>query len=150
MASSVRKGEPGLKEPLTEELLDELMSVSSVGDYLERHRFSERGLSAYLQELLVERGLLQSVVVREAQLNPTFGYQVFMGKRGAGRNTVLQIAFAMGLSPREANRALQAAGANGLYPKNRRDAILIYCLQHNVGLMKANETLYGLGEDVLC
>lgn len=88
--------------------------------------------------------------MREAQLNPTFGYQVFMGKRGAGRNTVLQIAFAMGLSPREANRALQAAGANGLYPKNRRDAILIYCLQHNVGLMKANETLYGLGEDVLC
>ena len=139
-----------MDEPLTEELLDELMSASSVGDYLEGHSFSERALSEYLQQLLAERGLLQPAVVREAQLNPTFGYQVFMGKRGAGRNTVLQIAFAMGLTPRETNRALQAAGANELYPKNRRDAIIIYCLQHSVGLMKANEVLYGFGEDVLC
>lgn len=139
-----------MEEPLTEELLDELMSAPSVGDYLEGHRFSERALSEYLQQLLVERGLVQPTVVHEAQLNPTFGYQVFMGKRGAGRDTVLRIAFAMRLSLRETNRALQAAGSNELYPKNRRDAILIYCLQCGTTLMEANEALYEFGEDLLC
>lgn len=139
-----------MEEPLTEELLKELMNASSLGDYLEDWRFSDRALSEYLQQLLDERGLVQSAVVRAAQLNPTFGYQVFMGKRGAGRNTVLQIAFAMNLTPRETNRALQAAGSNELYPKNRRDAIMIYCLQHATGLMKANEALYEFGEELLC
>ena len=132
------------------ELLDELMSASSVGDYLEGHRFSERALSDYLQELLADRELVQPTIVHEAQLNPTFGYQVFMGKRGAGRDTVLRIAFAMRLTPRETNRALQAARANALYPKNRRDAILIYCLEHETGLMGANAALYEFGEDLLC
>ena len=139
-----------MEEPLTEELLDELMSTSSVGDYLEGHRFSERALSDYLQQLLEERGLVQPTVVHEAQLNPTFGYQVFMGQRGAGRDTVLRIALAMRLTLREANRALQAACANQLYPKNRRDAIIIYCLQHDAGLMGANEALYEFGEELLC
>lgn len=139
-----------MQEPLTEELLDELMSSPSIEKYLERHRLSERGLSEYLQQLLAERGLVQSAVVRDAQLNPTFGYQVFTGLRGAGRNTALQISFAMKLSPRETNRVLQVAGANELYPKNRRDAIILYCLQHGVGLMKANETLFEFGEEVIC
>ena len=83
-------------------------------------------------------------------MNPTFGYQVFVGTRGAGRNTVLQIAFAMHLSLRETNRLLQAAGANVLYAKNRRDVIIIYCLTHGASLMKANETLYGFGEETIC
>lgn len=139
-----------MDEPLTEELLDELLSAPSVESYLERHRLDGRGLSAYLQEQLAEKGLRQPAVVREAQLNPTFGYQVFMGMRGAGRNTVLQICFAMGMSVRETNRALQAAGANGLYPKGRRDAIIIFCLEHGASLLQANETLYRFGEATLC
>ena len=139
-----------MSELLTEELLDELLSSPSVEEYLERRRFDERGLSGYLQSLLTEKGLVQAQIVRAAQLNPTFGYQVFMGTRGAGRNTVLQIAFAMGLTPREANRALQAAGANALYPKSRRDAIIIFCLQHGVDLVHANETLYRFGEETVC
>lgn len=150
MVPTKREGGSKLEEPLTEELLDELMSASSVGDYLEGHRFSERALSDYLQELLADRELVQPTIVHEAQLNPTFGYQVFMGKRGAGRDTVLRIAFAMRLTPRETNRALQAARANALYPKNRRDAILIYCLEHETGLMGANAALYEFGEDLLC
>lgn len=139
-----------LDEPLTEDLLDELMSTPSVHEYLEGHLFPERALSDYLQQLLKERNLVQPTVVHEARLNPTFGYQVFMGKRGAGRDTVIRIALAMKLTPREANRALQAAGANELYPKARRDAIIIYCLQHGTGLMGANEALYEFGEDLLC
>ena len=139
-----------MAEPLTEELLAELANAPSLQQLVNDGAFVERSLPEYLQALLRERGLIRSEVVRKAQLNPTFGYQVFTGARGAGRNTVLQLCFAMNLSLREANRLLQAAGCNALYPKSRRDAIIIYCLLHQIDLMGANDTLYDFGEDVIC
>ena len=63
---------------------------------------------------------------------------------------MLQLAFAMHLSLKEADRLLQAAGANGLYCKNRRDAIIIFCLDHGYGLQKTDEELYRFNEDTIC
>lgn len=139
-----------MKEPLTEELLQELLSAADVRAFADGHCAAQRSLSDYLQQLLDEKGLERSVVVRAAGLNDTFGYQIFMGQRGASRNKVLQLAFAMGCTLREANRLLQAAGANSLYCKNRRDAIIIFCLDHGYGLQKTDEELYRFGEDTIC
>ena len=88
--------------------------------------------------------------MRRAGLNDTFGYQIFMGPRGASRNKVLQLAFALGLTLKEADRLLQAAGASGLYCKDRRDAIIIFCLDHGYSLQKTDEELYRFGEDTIC
>ena len=139
-----------MKEPLTDELLDELLSAPDPHSFVESHRIGDRSMSEYLQQLLDEKGLERSVVVRAAGLNETFGYQIFMGQRGASRNKVLQLAFALGCTLREANRLLQAAGANGLYCKNRRDAIIIFCLDRGYGLQKTDEELYRFGEDTIC
>ena len=139
-----------MKEPLTDELLDELLNAPDPRTFAERHDIRSRSMAEYLQQLLEEKGLERSVVVREAGLNETFGYQIFMGQRGASRNKVLQLAFAMGCTLREANRLLQAAGANSLYCKNRRDAIIIFCLDRGCGLRKTDEELYRFGEDTIC
>ena len=53
-------------------------------------------------------------MVRMADLNETFGYQIFTGARHPSRNKVLQIAFAMALTLKETDRVLTAAGANVL------------------------------------
>lgn len=139
-----------MEEPLTEELLAELLSSPSAEDYLEHHPSNERELAAYLQELLEERGLLRKDVVRAAQLNETYGYQIFTGQRTRpGRDKVLQIAFAMGLDLRTTDRLLQAAGASRLYCKDRRDAIIMFCIDRRTPLAKVNETLFKLGEPTL-
>ena len=103
-------------------------------------------MAEYLQQLLDEKGLERSKVVREAGLNDTFGYQIFKGTRKASRDKVLQLAFAMQLGLRETDRLLQAAGANELYCKNRRDAIIIFAVQKGYTLQKVNEELYRLGK----
>lgn len=139
-----------MEEPLTEELLSELLSSPSVDSFVDNAAIGERSLSEYLQQLLSEKGLKQSAVVRDAGLNNTFGYQIFKGTRKASRNKVLQIAFAMGLSLRETDRLLQAAGANGLYCKNRRDAIIIFSVKHGYSLQKTEEELYRFGEETIC
>ena len=139
-----------MAERLTEELLDELLNSSSLEGYLEQNKPSSRTLAEYLQQLLDEKGLERSRVVRMANLNDTFGYQIFRGTRHPSRDKVLQIAFAMALTLRETNRALTAAGASELYCKDRRDAIIIFCLDRGCSLQKVNEELYRFGERTIC
>ena len=103
----------------------------------------------YLKQLLEEKGLERSRVVRMADLNETFGYQIFTGARHPSRNKVLQIAFAMALTLKETNRALSAAGANVLNCKDRRDAIIIFCIDRGCSLQKVNEELYRFGEETV-
>ena len=136
-----------MEEPLTEELLSELLGSANPQTFLEQHPAQERELATYLCELLDERGLKRKDVVREAQLNETYGYQIFTGQRKhPSRDKILQIAFAMSLDLRTTDRLLQAAGVSRLYCKDRRDAIIMFWIDRHASLTKVNETLFGLGE----
>lgn len=139
-----------MAERLTEELLGELLEAPSIDGFVAENNLGHRSLSDYLNELLEEKRLKRSQVVHMADLNETFGYQIFTGQRHPSRNKVLQIAFAMALTLREANRALEAAGVSSLYSKDRRDAIIIFCLDRGCSLQKVNEELYRFGEETLC
>ncbi len=139
-----------MDEKITEELLAELLSAPSIEAFLDENDADEVSLSAYLQKLLDEKDLKRAEVIRMANLNATFGYQIFTGARGAGRDTILQLAFAMQLTLRETNRLLQAAGVNGLYCKSRRDGIIIFCIEHSHSLQRTNEELYRFGESTIC
>ena len=139
-----------MTERLTEELLDELLDAPSIDAYVEARDPRPRSLSAYLEQLLAEKHLERAQVVRMANLNETYGYQIFKGERNPGRDKVLQIAFAMALSLRETNRALTAAGVSRLYANERRDEIIIFCLDRGCSLQKVNEELYRFGEDTVC
>ena len=138
------------RERLTEELLHELLDAPTVDSFLGSHELPDISLSDYLQQLLEEKHLERVRVVRMADLNETFGYQIFTGQRHPSRNKVLQIAFAMALSVRETNRALTAAGVARLDPKCRRDATILFSIDRARSLQKVNEELYRLGEDTIC
>ena len=139
-----------MAEPLTEKLLEELLSGPDLGSYVEAHTKAPVTLAGYLCQLLEEKGLDQARVVRMADLNATYGYQIFTGGREhPSRDKILQIAFAMALTLRETNRALSLADAGELYCKNRRDAIIIYCIDRGCSLQKVNEELFRFGEDAI-
>lgn len=139
-----------MAEKLTEELLSELLDAPTIDGFVAKNVLGHRKLGEYLEELLEQKGLKRSQVVHMANLNETFGYQIFTGQRNPSRNKVLQIAFAMALSLRETNRALEAAGVSSLYSKDRRDAIIIFCLDRGCSLQKVNDELYRFGEETLC
>lgn len=142
-----------MEEPLTEELLEELLdapSEAAVASFIRDHQLAEsRSLSEYLNELLETKSLERSKVVREAQINSTYGYQIFTGDRAPSRNYVLQLAFAMSCDLRETNRLLQAAGKNQIYPKNRRDAIIIWAIEHGKTLQETDDLLYQYNQDTI-
>lgn len=139
-----------MAQRLTEELLAELLEAPDIDVFLDSHQLGEPSLPDYLNALLAEKNLKRAQVVRMANLNETFGYQIFMGMRNPSRNKLLQIAFAMALTLRETNRMLKAGGVSSLYSKSRRDAIIIFCLERGCSLQRVNEELYRLGEETIC
>lgn len=138
-----------MEEPLTEDMLAELLSAPDPRVFMKKAHVGERSLSAYLNELLEIKGLKRSAVVREAGINETFGYQIFTGARRASRDNLLKVAFAMRCSLRETNRLLKAGGVNELYCKNRRDAIIIFSLNNGSTLQQCEEDLYRFDEATL-
>lgn len=55
----------------------------------------------------------------------------------------------MALTLKETNRALTAAGVSVLNCKDRRDAIIIFCIDRVCSLQKVNEELYRFGEETV-
>lgn len=58
-----------------------------------------------------------------------------------GRNKVIALCLAAELSVDETQHALLAAGRSTLYARNRRDAILLHCIEKHLGVNEANDLL---------
>ena len=137
------------KEPLTEELLSEILRADSLEDLSVPKAYSGRTLAEYLCELLEIKHKKRVDVVREAGIDATFGYQIFKGLRNPSRDKVLSLCLALGCTLRETNRALKISGANELYSKNRRDVIIIFAIEHNYTFHDTNQALYEFEEPTL-
>ncbi len=88
-------------------------------------------------------------VYRASGLNSTVVYDAFAGKSRLGRDNALMMAFGLGCSLREAQRLLKLAGVAELYPKVRRDAIIIWCLDRGVSREGCDDELWRFGEKTL-
>ena len=80
-------------------------------------------------------------------LSKSYIYQIFEGKRKAGRDVMMRIAFGMRLSVEETQRLLTLSGTSVLYPKVRRDAAIIYALDKKSTLIEAELLLEELDEN---
>ena len=134
---------------LTDELLSKMMLEPSLDEVLKHTTSTRLTLAEYLDVLLREKTLKKSVVIAESQLNQTFAYQIFSGERNPSRNKLLQLAFAMRLDFHETKRLLRCANVGELYIKNRRDAIIIFCLNNGLSLIQTEEKLYAFGEETI-
>ena len=148
MTSAQEAGGPE-PELLTEELLQRLLATSSPEAYLETGVTDDRSLADYLFDLLDQKGLTRAEVVRASAVNSTFVYQIFKGERKVGRDNAIKLAFGSQCTLREAQRLLRHAGVSELWCKTRRDAIIIYCIEHGYTLAECDDELYRLGEETL-
>lgn len=144
-------GEKGTapRERLTGELLDQLLKAPSPEAYLDEGLTVDRTLPEYLEQLRAEKGLKRSDIIRASDLNGTFVYDVFKGKSRLGRDNAIMLALGMGCTLLETQRLLRLDGVAELWPKVRRDAIIIWCVNHGFTRLQTDEELYRLGEKTL-
>ena len=107
-------------------------------------------LSQYLCDLLEEKHLKKSDVIRKGELNESYAYQMFSGvKSTPSKDKLICLSIGMDLSVDETNSLLKLAGLSPLYPRIKRDSIIIINMNNKKSVVEINEELYNEGEETL-
>ncbi len=149
---SNKKKVPEKNDFMTENILEAILNSSHIDSFLQDYvdSFTEITLKDYLNTLIEKYDLKKSVVIKESQLGEPFARQLFSGIRSKpSRDKVLSLAIAMKITLDECQKLLQVAQVNELYPKNRRDAIIIYGLAKKLSVPQVNDVLYEMEEFTL-
>lgn len=128
----------------TEEILNELKTDNAETAVFDRLS-EELSVSDYMNLLLSERNAQISKLVFMLGYDRCYVYQFFNGKRAPTRTFLLRLAVLLSLSLEKTQRLLTLGGKSVLYPKIKRDAALIYVLEHGIGAGQVNEFLERIG-----
>ena len=131
----------------TDSLMKRLFRTKNLNSFLQRNEqyLQTADFRTLLQAFCKPRGCVPERIILQAQIDRTYGHQLFNGTRRPSRDKVLQLAIAMKLSLSETQRLLQAAGKSVLYPRLKRDAVLIFCLKNGMDMIETQDILMKVG-----
>ena len=135
----------------TDELLNEIKSTKNILDYME-HNQEEMHLNTLTEALdawTAKKDLSTADVIKKSNLNSSYVYQIFRGKKYPSRDKVIALAFGLALSADETQKLLKQAGYRELYPRDKRDALLLFAINQKMNIIDANEVLYDHEIEVL-
>ena len=135
----------------TDDLVNEITKSENILDFLaENHvEMNTGGLPQYLEEWIQKKNISKADVVRRSNLNRAYVYQIFLGRKYPSRDKVIALAFGLRLSAEETQKLLKQAGYRELYPRDPRDAMLLYAFCQEMSIINANQMLYESNIDVL-
>ncbi len=135
----------------TNTLLKRLFKSPDLETYLQENasHLCVPSFHTLLSSFCEQRGAIPSRVIEQAQIERTYGYQLFNGTRSPSRDKVLQLAIGLGLNADETQQLLRAAGRSPLYPRLKRDAVILYGLRKKLSLLAVQEILSGYGLTML-
>jgi hypothetical protein len=107
--------------------------------------FLDTDICVFFDNLFLKTGLRKSDVIRKANLPRTFTYQLLNGKRHGPCDYYLLIALAMSLDLSTTRRMLAVTKSGALHPLIKRDAAIIYSINHGYDPNRAYEFMCGVG-----
>lgn len=127
----------------TNTLLNRIINGRDLSKVIERNEeaFEELPASEHLKRLCKERNMIPEQVIKRAQIDRSYGHQIFNGTRIPSRDKLIQLAFGFELSLDETQKLLKTTGKSMLYAKIKRDAACIYGISHKLGVMEVQELL---------
>lgn len=131
----------------TSALFKNLFKTSSIKEFVET-KSGEMQLptfSEYIKKLCDLKGEVPEHIIRRADVERSFGHQLFKGTKKPSRDTVLQLAFGFEADVEIAQELLKHARMSALYPRVKRDAVIIYCLHNHFNIVDTQTTLYEMG-----
>lgn len=133
-----------------DKILENVSSISQLEDYLGNVEIPEfNSIGDYLEYMLEEKGLEKSQVIKDSDIQRNYGYQIFSGVKQPGRNKLIALSLAMGLTLEETQRGLSIAKVGTLYSKNKRDSIITYSINKKQTVFDTNNLLFEMGEELL-
>lgn len=140
-----------MRRKSTKELNRELSAAPDWNRFLENNReqFQETGFLDYLLKLFQDAGISKVTLAKRAETSEIYLYQIFSGARMPSRDRVLCLCFGLPATLAQTQELLRIGGMAQLYPKNKRDAIIIYGLTHGQTLPQVNELLFAESKETL-
>ena len=140
-----------MRQKDTDDLQQELRSSTSLNTFLTENaeNFNQDNVRALLDRLLKQKGLTKAALARRSGISEIYLHQIFAGRRNPSRSRLLCLCFGLSATPEEAQELLKQCGLAQLYPKNRRDAIILYGLAHSAALSEINDELFRAQEEPL-
>lgn len=135
----------------TNDLQEALMDAPDLNRFLDENRenFNNTSVADSLNQMILKQRISKSALARQSGMSEVYLHQVFSGRRTPSRTRLLCMCFGLQATVEEAQVLLKQCGYAPLYPKNRRDAILLYGLSHKETLFQINDTLFDEGEETL-
>lgn len=107
--------------------------------------FLDDNIRVFFDELLNQTGQKKSEIIRNANLSRVYGYQLMEGRRRGKRDYYLLIAIAMSLDLRTTQRMLAVAQYGALHPLIKRDAAVIFAINHGYDNIRTYDFMFSLG-----
>ena len=106
-------------------------------------------LADYLSQMLEEHGVNKNEVIKLADIDTVYAYQIFQGKKQKpSRDKLIRLALAWPLTVDETKKLLYYGQAGTLYPRVRRDAYLMYAIHNGFSVLETDRYLFEHGEAV--
>lgn len=140
-----------IKELSTSTLLRRLFKSSDLDKFI-NNNIDEMNIPpfhVYILDLCKAEGWVPEQIIKKAAIDRTYGHQLFNGTRKPSRDKVIQLAFGFGLDVDGAQKLLKLAQKNALYPKIKRDAAILYCLNNHKDVLETQSILQALGQTLL-
>lgn len=143
--------QPNQKTTRTSTLLRSLFKAPNLEGFIEKNSDALEipVFHEYISELCRAKGLIPEQVIKQSEIERTYGHQLFNGTRRPSRDKVIQLAFGFGLTVDDTQSLLKIAQKNTLYPKIMRDAAILYCLIHQKNILETQSILQELGLTLL-
>ena len=140
-----------MKQKNTDDLRQELMSSPNLDDFLtdNQENFNNESISEILDRLLKKKNISKAYLAKQSGISEVYLHQIFAGRRNPSRNSLLCLCYGLGASLDETQELLKLCSVAQLFSKNRRDAIIIYGLVHNISLFEINDKLFSEDEEAL-
>ena len=132
----------------TEELLNILKKSSDIANFIDDNSedlINIIPLCNYLENILIQKNLKKSEVIRLSGLDRKYCYEIFAGTKSPSMDKVLALCLAANLSDSETMHLLKSTGYPQLYARIERDSVILFALQHHLSLTDVNELLYEMG-----
>lgn len=135
----------------TNNLRRELMETATLDQFLSENQdnFNRDSICELLNRLFQKRRISKATLAKQSGMSEVYLHQVFSGRRSPSRNRLLCLCFGLNASLEETQELLKQCGFAQLYPKDRRDAIILYGILNGMDLFAVNDKLFAENEETL-
>ena len=135
----------------TNNLRQKLMEAPSLDQFLSENQdsFNRDSVCELLNRLFQKRRISKATLAKRSGMSEVYLHQVFSGRRNPSRNRLLCLCFGLNASLEETQELLKQCGFAQLYPKDRRDAIILYGILNGMDLFAVNDKLFAENEETL-